>query len=306
MKNVIFKMTSLHLQKMGSGMKIALIAICLTLTAPLHGQRYGNMNSKSSTVTIESWDDRDFILEIDGRRYQADGSITLRNIRPGTKSIRVYRKQNRNSNHLRNNRGRGVVLYTGTLDIPRNSRVRARVSKRKSLRILNITRLNGNRPSGNRPSGNGSPSCGTSTSSNSNYGHMGAYDDEFYGTHHNEENYYEDVHGFEPYSVEDHNYYGGCSVMSHHEFDRLIENLECAPFSSDKKRISTQALRHNHITTEQLVGILMTFSFDKDRLAVAKSAYEKVVDKENSWEIYEAFTFSSTSRQFENFISDCR
>ncbi len=154
MKNLIFKMASLHLHKMGSGVRVAVLAVLsLTLTIPVMAQRASYANAKGSSVVLNTWDNRDFIVEIDGQRYKADGSITLRNVAPGQKRIRVIRvNRNQRSGNLNGNRGRGEVLYSGIINVPRNSRVRAQITKRKNLRIMSVDRRGQIRPNGNRPS----------------------------------------------------------------------------------------------------------------------------------------------------------
>lgn len=298
MKNLLFKMTSLHLQKMGSRVRIAaIVVLSLSFTLPVLAQHYGQAKTKGSSLILNTWDNRGFIIEIDGKRHRADGTITLRNLAPGKKRVRIMRKNMSHSHRMNGRSGQGVLLYNGFIDVPRNSRVRAKLTRGKSVQIISVNRIGQSRPHGNRPSG----SCGTS-GYEPHHGHL-----ENYGYDHYEEDfYYEDSYGFEPYTEEHHGAYGGICAMEGFEFDRVIERLEREPFSSHKKSLMRQVLRDNYITSNQLLRILLTFSFDNDRLEVAKLAYDKVIDKENTWEIYDAFSFSSTADNFGDFVSGCR
>ncbi|MFT5010471.1 MAG: hypothetical protein ACI9EA_001166, partial [Pseudomonadales bacterium] len=65
-----------------------------------------------------------------------------------------------------------------------------------------------------------------------------------------------------------------------------------------------QALRHNYITALQLESLILAMDFDSDQLKIAKHGYDRVLDKENIWKVYDAFSFSSTARDFEDFV--CR
>jgi len=308
MKSQLFRMTNLHLQKMGSKMRAAALAvICLTLAAPAWSQCYSETKpAKGSSVVLNTWDHRGFVMELDGKRYKANGSITVKNVTHGKKRIRVIRTQNRPQNNSCRGESRGVVLYNGFINVPRNSRVEARITRGNSLHILSVNRFGQSRPNAYTPRPSGA--CGQN-SYQPNHGHMDEYN---YGNYH-EEVYFDNYcgtgghnvesHFVEPYTAEHHAGYGGACAVSGSEFNRFISRIELEPFSADKKRMARQMLRHNHLTSDQMVQLLLTFSFDNDRLEVAKAHYDKVIDKENTWEIYGAFSFSSTARKFDEFVN---
>ncbi|MFK7756337.1 MAG: DUF4476 domain-containing protein [Flavobacteriales bacterium] len=288
MKNA-FNTLSLHLKKMGSRnnsllafMMLALLTTSVTALA--------NAGSK---VTISSWDNKPFILEIDQERYRANGSITLTNLRAGNTRIKLIRKRRNSNSHMDSNGGMVSVLYNGTINVPRNSRVRAEVNRNRRLRILDVRRnhtmVKPQRPQ--RPHGNNNynqgAQCGTS-----NYQII------------NDDYYHVQSQGFEPYSYESTGSYGGACAMSYSEFDQLLYAIEEACFSSDQIRITTQALRHNLITTDQLNQLLALTDFDSTKLELAKKAYGSLVDKENIWKVYDAFSYSSTARAFETFVCE--
>lgn len=276
MKNLCKNLVT-HLQKMGSkkGSLVAIICLVLLSSTSLMASRLG------STVTITSWDQKNFILEIGNERYHAQGEITLHNIRPGKVRMKVLRNRAQyNAGH--GNQGRGVVLYNGFIDVPQNSRVRAKVDRNKRLRITKVVR-NRNHPTIQKPRRPANGQCTTNGNIQEAPAHLGG------------------SHGFEPYSYEHTGNYGGASCMNDGEFLDLLTEIERACFSSDKLRIAKMALRHEHISALQLEKLIRAMDFDREQLEIAKAGYPKVMDKRNIWKVYDAFSFSSTAREFEEF-----
>lgn len=269
MKN-LFKMTSLHLQKMGSGKRSALvIAVLLIITSPLLAADYSR---NASVITISSWDNKPFTIEVNHQRYKSNGTITLNDIQPGKLRVKMLRERKGNGSCY-SGAGRGTLIYNGFLDVPARSRVNAEVNRNRRMCVLDVRRL-GNRPSANRPHSGG---CGNIDASPQN---------------------------FEPYGYEHTGNYGGACAMEFNEFNFLLREIDNACFSSDKIRVAKQALRHNYITTLQLEDLILAMDFDRDQFTIAKQGYKRVLDKENIWNVYDAFSFSSTARDFEDFV--CR
>lgn len=276
MKN-IFKMKNLHLQKMGSGKRSALvIAVLLIITSPILAADYSR---NASVITISSWDNNPFTLEVNHQRYKSNGTITLNDIQPGKLRVKMLRERRGNGyGSCDNGAGSGTLIYNGFLDVPARSRVNAEVNRNRRMCVLGVTRL-GNRPNVNRPHpGNGG---------NGGYGSIDAHPT-----------------NFQPYGYEHTGNYGGACAMEFSEFNSLLREIDKACFSSDKIRVAKQALRHNYITALQLESLILAMDFDSDQLKIAKHGYDRVLDKENLWKVYDAFSFSSTARDFEDFV--CR
>ena len=284
MKNVLTT-ASLHLKKMGSISKTVLTLMVLALLST----SINAAANAGSTVTISSWDNKPFILEIDRKQYHTSGSITLTNLHSGNSRIKMIRKGNNSHRKSQSNRGLSRILYSGSINIPRNSRVRAEVDRNRRLNILDVRGIHSSqkprRPQGiERPDAyNQGGECGANYEVLDNSPYMNEY-------------------GFEPYSYEATGIYGGAHAMAHSEFDHLIHSMEFACFSEEKLRIATQTLHHNRITSIQLNKLLKTLDFDSTKLELAKKAYKSVIDKENIRIVYGAFSFNSSVRKYESFI----
>ena len=90
--------------------------------------------------------------------------------------------------------------------------------------------------------------------------------------------------------------------MSPRAFASLLRMLEEASFSDEKYSIVREAASKNYFTSQQVLQILKKFDFEDDRLKVAKLLYPRVVDPENFFIVYDAFTFSSSKRELRKWV----
>jgi hypothetical protein len=98
---------------------------------------------------------------------------------------------------------------------------------------------------------------------------------------------------------------GGYSreVMSATAVDRLLQALAARPFEDDKMSLARQALGQNAIYAEDLKRVLSSFSFDKQKLELARQLYPNVYDQRNFYVVYDAFRYDSDRRELERYIS---
>ncbi len=109
------------------------------------------------------------------------------------------------------------------------------------------------------------------------------------------------------------NYYNnrGSNYNDHYnrpllDLGRLEYSMNNASFESDKRMIAKQAISSNRVKAEQVYRILMMFSFESTKLKVAKFAYRYCEDKRNYYRVNDAFTFSSSIRELNNYIGNYR
>jgi hypothetical protein len=93
------------------------------------------------------------------------------------------------------------------------------------------------------------------------------------------------------------------NVMSHVSFNTLVNTLDNENFDSHKLSIIKQALVYNNLTTEQVVLLLNQFTFDSNKLKLAKMAFTKTVDKQNYFLVNNSFTFNSSIRNLNKYIN---
>ncbi len=96
------------------------------------------------------------------------------------------------------------------------------------------------------------------------------------------------------------NLYG--NVLSNSRFNAFLQVVRDTKFGNDKIAVIKQQLRSTMITSEQVKRLLESFTFDNDRLEVAKFAYPRCVDPENYFMVYPVFQFQNSAQELRDFI----
>jgi len=86
------------------------------------------------------------------------------------------------------------------------------------------------------------------------------------------------------------------------DLPRLQTSMRHASFENDKLRIAKQAISTHRVKANQIFRILMSFSFESTKLKLAKYAYRHCIDKRNYYLVNDAFSFSSSIRELDNYI----
>ena len=78
------------------------------------------------------------------------------------------------------------------------------------------------------------------------------------------------------------------------DFNQLLGVIESKSFESTKQQIALGAISNSYFTSEQIRQMLNVFTFESTKIEVAKKAYDKVVDPEKFYVVYNSFTFESS------------
>lgn len=113
--------------------------------------------------------------------------------------------------------------------------------------------------------------------------------------YYNEEDDYEDDGGW-------NNGYG--NVMSSRDFEQVKEQIRKEWFEKNRVTSAKTIIDKNNFTTQQVKEMMLLFTFENNRLEVAKYAYRKTVDKHNYYQLNDALTFSSSKDDLARFIRE--
>lgn len=91
--------------------------------------------------------------------------------------------------------------------------------------------------------------------------------------------------------------------MSDHDFIHLKGTLQRMSFDSSRLRAAKQAIAVNTVTAVQVRQLMTLFSFESNRLELAKFAYHYTYDKHRYFIVNDAFTFSSSIRSLDRYIA---
>jgi nuclear transport factor 2 (NTF2) superfamily protein len=99
------------------------------------------------------------------------------------------------------------------------------------------------------------------------------------------------------------NNYAYYQNMDNTSFQNLKNVIKNTTFDDSKIQIVETALRNTYIQTNQVKELLSQITFESNRLKLAKFCYDKTTDKQNYFDVYNVFTFSSSVNELNKYIA---
>jgi hypothetical protein len=90
--------------------------------------------------------------------------------------------------------------------------------------------------------------------------------------------------------------------MNDLQFGTLLQSIRNTTFASTRKNIVKSALMTGNFSTAQLNTLLAEFTFASDKLEVAKMITNNIVDPQNIFAVYDAFTFANDRDAYAQYI----
>ena len=81
--------------------------------------------------------------------------------------------------------------------------------------------------------------------------------------------------------------------MSNERFSKAMFVLEKENFDNTRFTIAKEIVEDNYLSAGQVKQMLQLFSFDVNKLELAKYAYSKTIDKNNYFMLYDVFAMNS-------------
>lgn len=91
--------------------------------------------------------------------------------------------------------------------------------------------------------------------------------------------------------------------ISEEEFSELVESIQNESFQENQLSIVQISARYNYFTVNQVIRVIELFSFSEGQLKALEYMYPNVVDKFNSHQIINAFTYSSDKEKANEIIN---
>lgn len=98
---------------------------------------------------------------------------------------------------------------------------------------------------------------------------------------------------------------GYSAGMSDRDFRNVLQSIDKEWLESNKLKSATQVVKNSNLTTAQVEQILVLFTFENNKLDIAKQAYMNTVDKKNYSRVYDVFSFNSSKKELERYIRSC-
>ncbi|MFT5184446.1 MAG: hypothetical protein ACI84C_001577 [Flavobacteriales bacterium] len=230
-------------------------------------------DARGSELRLSAWDDRDFEIEFDHQHFFADRNFKINDLNSGQFRLKVYRQ---GGNPYGGGGGHLQVLFDGYINIDHNSRIKAAITRNRTVRIIDVQRLS---------RGRSYTACSSSGYGNQNNGHNNGFNN---GNNNG------------GYGTLGYGYDNQC--LSQGEFNRILRAIDNACFDSDMLNVAKQATRNQHMTSDQVRIIVKKFSFESSRLNYAKFGFSRVVDPNNYYLVNESFCFSSSIRELDDWL----
>jgi hypothetical protein len=93
--------------------------------------------------------------------------------------------------------------------------------------------------------------------------------------------------------------------MSDREFDQVMYSLKHEWFEGNRMKSASFIISNNFFTAEQVKDIVNSFSFEDNKVDIAKQAYPKTLDKENYNCVINALQYRSSKDELARFIRSC-
>lgn len=106
----------------------------------------------------------------------------------------------------------------------------------------------------------------------------------------------------DPYNPYYDPYSNAGPIMQPGEFARALQAVRARNFDDSRLTLAQQIVATNWLTSLQVRELLSAFSFDQNRLALAKTAWHRVVDPQQYYIVHEAFTFDSSTQELDFYI----
>lgn len=94
----------------------------------------------------------------------------------------------------------------------------------------------------------------------------------------------------------------GHYCMSDADFNAAMSIIQNETFESSKLSTAKQIVSRNYLNVNQIIEICKLFSFEKDKLEFAKSAYHHCTEKEKYFLLRSVFQFDSNKKELDEYI----
>jgi len=223
-----------------------------------------------SILTVKSADNADIRVVLDGKRFDPnDNAIMFGSIDAGRHDIKIFRQ--RSNSFFNMGRDRYELVYNTTIDLKRRTHLFITVERNGRI-SMQENRVKKDWDWNNDHSRENDHGRG-----NYEKGQLGDYD----------------------------NHEGYASGMNDRDFRNVLQSIDKEWLESNKLKSASQVVKMNSMTTAQVEQVLMLFSFENNKLEIAKQAYANTVDKKNYNRLFDVFSFNSSKVELERYLRSC-
>jgi hypothetical protein len=249
-------------------------------------------------LTVTSISNNKMFVEVDGRRYNLNANtLSINSIRPGTHNVRVLRELKRKSGWNLGNK-REETIYNIKVTFREGYHFDILVNRFGKV-LIDERRID--------------PGDDWYTDdeyydkkNNQNRDRDNTYDNDDdrdgrdYGNDDRDDQdnrEYDDDH-----NNDDTRFDNDSRAMTNNDFAMAKESLRREWFENSRLTAAKQIIDRNYFTSQQVKELVLLFTFENNRLDIAKYAYAKTVDKANYFMLNDAFTFNNNKEALKEYI----
>jgi Domain of unknown function (DUF4476) len=249
-----------------------------------------------STLSIRSTDQGNIRVIVDGKRFEPrHNSVMISNIDAGYHTVKIYRQRNTGLFNIIGKRYE-VVYNTSVMMKPRTNILIA--VDRFGRTTITEERIRG---------GYGR-----------DWDHNRGQDDRTWNDNNDDDQFDFDQDGkwgdYDNRTDDDHSYddrnhggYDNSRTMNDREFSQVLSAMQKEWYEANKLKSAEQIVHTNYFTSAQVKLMLQLFSFENNKLELAKQAYAKTVDQRNFYlTVSDAFAFNSSKDELARYIRSFR
>lgn len=235
-----------------------------------------------SMLTVRSFDNGNVRVVVDGRLFESgDNSLMIRELQSGYHQIKVYRERN---GYFIIVGHRYEMVYSTSLMLKPRTHVRITIDK-FGRTVIDEKKIRGRNSDRGRGWDN-------------NRGQKALDND------------WEDEHDYDfdrDGKQDDYdNNYGYERGMDDREFNQVLQSIDKEWLESNKLKSAIQIGKTNNLTSAQVKEMALLFSFENNKLELAKQAYTNTVDKRNYYILNDVFSFSNSKDELNRYIHNAR
>lgn len=255
-----------------------------------------SMAYDGTLLTVTSVSNNKMFVEVDGRRYNLNGNtLSLSSIRPGTHTVKVVRELKRNGGrNFGNGNRREETIYNIRVLFKEGYHFDILVNRFGKV-LIDERRVDFNDEWYDDDDNVYDDRDDREWSDNGRNPDDRVYDNEDRDARDNGD--YDDDPRY------DNNYN---RVMNSADFSKAKETLRREWFENTRLETAKQIIDQNNFTSQQAKEIVLLFTFENNRLDIARYAYGKTVDKGNYFIMNDAFAFNSNKEKLSEYIREHR
>jgi len=222
-------------------------------------------------LTVSSVSNMKMTVEVDGRRYNMNNkAVSIRDLSAGHHNIKVYRDGKKNNGLFNNTQ---QLVYSGSVYLRRDYHLDITIN-RFGKALVDERRIDRN--------------------------------DDWYD---DDDNYDRDNrrNDRDPRDDRDNRWDNGSNrAMNNNEFKQTKESLRREWLESSRVNLAMQVFNRSYFTSQQVKEILQLFSFENNKLDLAKHAYGRTTDKRNYPIVNDVFVHSNSRDELARYVRNYR